>query len=165
MAAKDKAYDIVCTTAEYMRQMEHAPPLPVSDLKNRYKVLADFNGTVLAGAYGKFGVEFATWDWDYNRGGVTHGHYLGGDYNGAKQDFAIRFGLIPEQRIFEDEQLMEIFRCCADTLDAGFDLTYDQEKCIKSVQEHIERSILDIMVRIKEQNQHTMEPPSQGLTM
>ena len=165
MAAKDKVYGIVCTTAEYMRQMEQAPPLPVSDLKDRYKVLADFNGTVLAGAYGKFGVEFATWDWDYNRGGVTHGHYFSENYNGAKQDFAIRSGLIPEQRIFGDEQLIEIYRCCADTLDAGYDLTYDQEKRIKGIQEQIEYSLPNIMDRIREQDAHTMEPPAQDMTM
>lgn len=158
VAAKDKAYRIVCTTAEYMRQMEQAPPLKVRDLADRYKVLADFNGVVLAGTQGKYGVEFVTWDWDYDRKGVSHGHYFARNYEGAKQDFATRSGLIPEQQIFKDEQLIEIYRCCADTLDAGFDLTYEQEKCIKSVQEQIENGMPDIMDRIREQDQHTVGP-------
>ena len=162
--AKDKAFRIVCTTAEYMRQMERAPPLQVCGLKDRCRVLVDFNGTVLAAMPGQFGVEFVTWDWDFNREGVSHGHYFGGDYKGAKQDFAIRSGLIPE-RIFTDEQLIEIYRCCADTLDAGLDLSYDQEKCIRSVQDQIESGMPDIMDRIKEQDQHTAEPQSQGPTM
>ncbi len=161
VAAKDKAYRIVCTTAEYMRQMEQAPPLKASGLEGRYKVLADFNGTVLAGTQGKYGMEFVTWDWDYDRKGVSHGHYFTGNYEGAKQDFATRSGLIPEQRLFKDEQLIEIYRCCADTLDAGLDLTYEQEKCIKSVQEQIEYGIPDIMDRIREQDQHTVEPYNQ----
>ena len=165
VTAKDRAYRIVCNTAEYMKQMEQAPPLKVSDLTDRYKVLADFNGVVLAGAYSKYGVEFVTWDWDHDRKGLSHGHYFTGNYEGAKQDFATRSGLIPEQQLFKDEQLIEIYRCCADTLDAGFDLTYEQEKCIKSVQEQIEHGMPDIMDRIREQDQHTVEPYSQEQTM
>ena len=165
VAAKDKAYRIACNTAEYMKQMEQAPPLKVSDLPDRYKVLADFNEVVLAGAHGKYGVEFVTWDWDHDRKGLSHGHYFNGNYEGAKQDFATRSGLIPEQQLFKDEQLIEIYRCCADTLDAGFDLTHEQEKCIKSVQEQIENGMPDIMERIREQDQHTVEPYSQEQTM
>ena len=165
VAAKDKAYRIVCNTAEYMKQVEQAPPLKVSDLPDRYKVLADFNDVVLAGAHGKYGVEFVTWDWDHDRKGLSHGHYFNGNYEGAKQDFATRSGLIPEQQLFKDEQLIEIYRCCADTLDAGFDLTHEQEKCIKSVQKQIENGMPDIMDRIREQDQHTVEPYSQEQTM
>lgn len=165
VTAKDKAYRIVCTVAEYMRQMEQAPPLKASGLADGYKILADFNGTVLAGVHGKYGVEFVTWDWDHNRKGVSHGHYFTGNYEGAKQDFATRSGLIPEQQLFQDEQLIEIYRCCADTLEAGFDLTNEQEKRIKSVQEQIENGMPDIMDRIREQDQHTMEPPTQEQTM
>lgn len=62
MAAKDKAYQIVCSTAEYMRQMAQAPPLKVSGLSDGYKMLADFNGVVLAAVQSKYGVEFVTWD-------------------------------------------------------------------------------------------------------
>ena len=49
IAAKDKVYEIVRNTAEYMRQMETAPVLKADGLEDGYKVLADFNGTVLAG--------------------------------------------------------------------------------------------------------------------
>lgn len=165
IAAKDKAYRIVCNTAEYMRQMAQAPSLKASGLSENYKVLADFNGVVLAGVQGKYGMEFITWDWDHDRTGLSHGHYFIDDYEGAKRDFATRSGLVSEQQLFTDEQLIEIYRCCADTLDAGFDLTYEQEKCIKSVQEQIETGMPDIMDRIREQDQHTVEPYSQEQTM
>jgi len=158
VAAKDKAYEIVSTTAEYMRQMEQARPLKANGLTGDYRILADFNGTVLAGTNSKFGVQFVTWDWDYDRKGVSHGHYFTGNYEGAKRDFATRSGLISEQQLFKDEQLIEIYRCCSDTLDAGFDLTYEQEKCIKSVQEQIKSGMPDIMDRIREQDQHTVDP-------
>ena len=47
--AKDKAYRIVSSTAQYMKQMEQAPPLKAVGLEDQYKLLAEFNGTVLAG--------------------------------------------------------------------------------------------------------------------
>ena len=74
---------------------------------------------------------------------------------------------IPDNKlgVWLDEQLIEIYRCCADTLDAGFDLTYEQEKCIKSVQEQIKDGMPDIMERIREQDQHTVEPYTQEQTM
>ena len=70
IAAKDKVYEIVRTTAEYMQQMEMAPFLKADGLEDGYKVLADFNGTVLAGVQSKHGVHFVTWDWAYGHTGV-----------------------------------------------------------------------------------------------
>ena len=74
VAAKDKVYEIVRTTAEYMRQMETAPALKADGLEDGYKVLADFNGTVLAGVQSKYGVHFVTWDWAYGHTGVSCGY-------------------------------------------------------------------------------------------
>ena len=80
IAAKDKVYEIVRNTAEYMHQMETAPVLKADGLEDGYKVLADFNGTVLAGVQSKHGVHFVTWDWAYGRAGVCHGHYFMENY-------------------------------------------------------------------------------------
>ena len=127
IAAKDKVYEIVRTTAEYMRQMEMAPFLKADGLEDGYKVLADFNGTVLAGVQSKHGVHFVTWDWAYGHTGVCHGHYFMENYAGAKQDFAIRSGLIQKERLFTPEQMTEIYRCCADSVDGDFfELTGEQ---------------------------------------
>ena len=159
--AKDKVYEIVRTTAEYMRQMEMAPFLKADGLEDGYKVLADFNDIVLAGIQSKYGVQFVTWDWSFDRTGLNQGNYFQENYVGAKQDFAIRAGLISKQQIFNQEQLIEIYRCCSDTLDAGFDLTAEQEKCIRGVQEQIAIAAPDALDRIREQEQHPMEPYNQ----
>ena len=63
--------------------------------------------------------------------------------------------------LFNQEQLVEIYRCCSDTLDAGFDLTAEQEKCIRGVQEQIATAAPDALERIREQEQHPMEPYNQ----
>ena len=57
-AAKDKAYEIVRAVGEYTGQMQSAPKLEVPGLSNQYKLLADFNGTVLAGMESRYGMQF-----------------------------------------------------------------------------------------------------------
>jgi len=166
IAAKDKVYEIVRNTAEYMRQMETAPVLKADGLEDGYKVLADFNGIVLAGIQSKYGAQFVTWDWRFDRKGVCHGHYYtglysSGNYDAAKRDFAVRSGLIPEQQLFREEQLMEIYRCCTDTLQGSFELSYDQEKTIQDVRKQIKECLPDIMERIQQQD----AGPTQEQTM
>ena len=121
--AEDALYrveDIAAKTLEYMTAMEAAPQLKASGLDGDYRILADFGGTVLAGTPSKYGVQFVTWDWDYDRTGVVHGHYFIENYDAAKQDFATRSGLIPKEQLFSPEQLTEIYRCCTDSVNEDF---------------------------------------------
>ena len=107
-------------------------------------------GTVLAGTHSKRGVQFVTWDRDYDRTGVAHGHYFMENYDDAKQDFAIRSGLVHKEQLFSPEQMTEIYRCCADSADGDFfDLTAEQEKVIRSVQQQIEDCVPDLAERIR----------------
>lgn len=163
--AKDRAFEIVKMVSEYMRAMDRSPTVKAAGLTNNYKALADFNETLFAATETRFGVQFVTWDWDFNREGLSHGHYFGNDYEAAKQDFATRSHLIDQNRLFTPEQTIEIYRCCADTLDAGLDLTYEQEKNIKSVQAQIENGMPDIMERIRQQDQRSDLTAAQGLSM
>jgi len=161
--AKDNAYEIVRTTAEYMRNMEQAPPLKADSLGDRYKVLADFNGTVLAGKDSPHGVQFVTWDWDFDRSGVSHGHYWGDQYNNAKHDFVTRSGLIDEHCLFSKEQLVEIYRCCSDTIDHGYDLSAKEEKIIDGIRDQIEYAVLNLREQInahREQAEQELQSPT-----
>ena len=121
--AEDALYrveDIAAKTLEYMTAMEAAPQLKASGLDGDYRILADFGGTVLAGTPSKYGVQFVTWDWDYDRTGVVHGHYFMENCDAAKQDFATRSGLIQKEQLFSPEQLTEIYRCCTDSVNEDF---------------------------------------------
>ena len=129
--ACERATDLACTVREYMTLLEQAPPLQAQSLTGDYRLLADFNGAVLAAHPTRLGVQFVTWDWSFDRTG------------------------------FNQEQLIEIYRCCSDTLDAGFDLTAEQEKCIRGVQEQIAIAAPDALERIREQEQHPMESYNQ----
>ena len=78
--ALQSVIDIAKMTSEYMVILETAPRLKASGLDGDYRILADFGGTVLAGNPSKYGVQFVTWDWDYDRTGVSHGHYFMENY-------------------------------------------------------------------------------------
>ena len=157
--------DIAAKTLEYMTAMENALQLEASGLEGDYRILADFTGTVLAGSHSKYGVLFDTWDWAYGRTGVTHGHYFMENYDGAKQDFVTRSGLIHKEQLFSPEQMTEIYRCCADSVDGEFfELTDKQEEVIRSVQQQIEVCVQDLNERIRQQEE-ALEQASQEQTM
>ena len=101
--------DTAKMTSEYMAILETAPRLKASGLDGDYRILADFGDAVLAGHPTERGVQFVTWDWDYDREGVHHGHYFQENYDAAKRDFIVRGGLVQKDALFEPEQLAEIY--------------------------------------------------------
>ena len=110
--AQDALQTVIDTakmTSEYMAILEYAPQLKATDLTGDYRILADFGDAVLAGHPTERGVQFVTWEWDFDRKGVHHGHYFQDDYDAAKRDFTVRGGLVQKDALFEPEQLAEIY--------------------------------------------------------
>ena len=153
-----RATEIAATTAEYMRFMEDAPPLQAKGLEGDYRLLADFGGAVLAGHPTSHGVEFVTWEWDYQHTGMWQGHYYGSNYAGAKQDFSVRSGLIPQTLIFEQEQLDDIYRCLQKSRELDDTLTYQGEQRIIKAQEHIEAIAPGVQERVAAMELKQQEP-------
>ena len=111
--AQDALQTVIDTakmTSEYTAILENAPRLKASGLHGDYHVLADFGSAVLAGHPTERGVQFVTWEWDFDRKGVHQGHYFQDDYEAAKRDFTVRSGLVQKDALFEPEQLAEIYR-------------------------------------------------------
>ena len=129
---------VAAQVKEYMQIFDRAPALKAVGLDDTYKVLADFGDTVLAGQLGVMGAKFVTWEWDFDRQGVHAGHYFMENYEAAKQDFAVRAGLVESQRLFSDEQLAVIKNACEFALEDNATLSYAEEKQLQSVQEQIE---------------------------
>lgn len=151
--------------------MTAAPTLKASGLDESFKLLADFGGVVLAGQETKYGVQFVTWDWSYDRKGVAHGDYYGpggaDSYAAAKQDFATRSGLIPRDTLFTPEQLTEVYRSIHETLESAYPITDERRKRLESAAEQIERSVPDLEARVELSNQQeadlaAAESPQEG---
>ena len=140
LGAQDALQAVIDTakmTSEYMAILETAPRLKASGLTGDYRVLADFGNAVLAGHPTERGVQFVTWEWDWDRKGVHHGHYFQNGCEEAKHDFVRRSGLLPKEALFEPEQLDEIHRALAFVCEQDEDLSIGREKEIKTIMEQI----------------------------
>ena len=125
----DRVYETAIRTSaqvyEYTEAMASAPPLVADGLHEDFRLLAEFNGIVLAGQELErdWGYRFVTWRRDGDGSGVAHGNYYHNGYEAARLDFACRSGLVQDSRQFTDEQLTELYLCIAETLDSGYPIT------------------------------------------
>ena len=133
---------------EYMEAMQTAPLVKADGLNMPYRLLAEYNGCLLAGMNTQRGVQFATWEWTHDKTAVYQCHYYGENYVGAKEDFAGRSRLIQKGRQFTDEQLTEIYRCVADTLEGAFELTHKTKSLLENIQNQIQDAVPDLEERI-----------------
>ena len=129
--------DTAKMTSEYMAILETAPQLKATDLTGDYRILADFGDAVLAGHPTERGVQFVTWEWDWDRKGVHHGHYFQNGCEEAKHDFVRRSGLLPREALFEPEQLAEMHRALAFVCEQDEGLSIGREKEIKAIMEQL----------------------------
>lgn len=143
-------YHRVAATAdevyEYVEAVINAPILRAADLHGEFRLLADCGGAVLAGRErgpGQ-GYQFVTWVWDFDRLGVSHGHYYEGNFRGAKQDFAVRSGLISRAQLFTEEELTELYRATDYLLEEGPEPNSDQLKAIQTARTKIEYTVPDL---------------------
>ena len=147
---------------EYVEAVENAPILRAADLHEEFHLLADFGGAVLAGREREQGqgYQFVTWVWDFDRLGVSHGHYYEGNFRGAKQDFAVRAGLISQAQLFTPEQLTELYRATDYYLETGPEPEEPQLKAIQEARTKIEYVVPDLQTRLEQAQEQ-----EQGLQM
>lgn len=156
--------DIAGITDEYMGQMETAPVLKADSLDENYRLLAEFNGTVLAGHLTKYGAQFITWTRGPDGTSLNHGNYYGpacgaDSYTAAKQNFAVRSGLVDADHLLTQEQMVEVYHSIQETLDGG-NLSRKQESLLEEVRNKIQRSIPDLEGRLP---QISSQEPAQGM--
>lgn len=149
---------------EMVSAWERGQSVPFEDLSH-YRILSEYNGIVLAArddselGYGH-GLHLTTWEYSYNRTGFMHGHYTT-DYESAKEDFAVRCGLIDRNKMF-DETEMKLIRQGLVHLGANFpNLTYEQNTLLGKVVEKIEMLVPSIQEH--EELEHSEIVPDDGL--
>lgn len=149
-------YHKVAQTAEevyaYVEAIQTAPLLHASGLSEKFHLLADFGGAVLAGRElgNGWGYQFVTWIWDHDRTGVSHGHYYEEDFQGAKQDFAVCSGLISKAQLFLPEELTQLYRATDYLLDEGPEPEDGQLKALQTSRTKIEYTVPDLVERLEQ---------------
>ena len=138
--AQDALQSVIDTakmTSEYMAILEYAPQLKATDLTGDYRILADFGDAVLAGHPTERGVQFVTWEWDFDRKGVHQGHYFQDDYDAAKRDFTVRSGLVQKDALFEPEQLAEIYHALSFVREQDESLSFGRDRELAELMEQV----------------------------
>ncbi len=149
---------------EIIAAWENAPAVPFEDISH-FRILSEYNNIVLAArddselGYGH-GLYYVTWRYSYGRTGFEHGNYTE-DYAAAKEDFAVRCGLIDKSKLF-DETEMTLIRQGLVHLGANFpDLSAEQMTILGKVVGRIEMLVPDI--RAHEELEHQKLAPEDGL--
>lgn len=153
--ASELYHKVAQTTEEvyaYVEAIQTAPLLHASGLSEKFHLLADFGGAVLAGRElgNGWGYQFVTWIWDHDRTGVSHGHYYEEDFQGAKQDFAVRSGLISKAQLFLPEELTQLYRATDYLLDEGPEPEDGQLKALQTSRTKIEYTVPDLVERLEQ---------------
>ena len=157
--ALQSVIDTAKTTSEYMTILETATLLKAGGLTGDYSVLEDFGSAVLAGHPTERGVQFVTWEWDFDREGVHHGHYFQDDYEAAKRDFTVRSGLVPKDALFEPEQLAAIYRALRLVREQDESLSFGRDQELTELMEQVGKSLPEAALRQRD------APEQIGMTM
>ena len=92
---------------------------------------------MLAGHPTERGVQFVTWEWDFDREGVHHGHYFQDDYEAAKRDFIVRGGLVQKDALFEPEQLAEIYHALSFVREQDETLSFGRDQELAELMDQV----------------------------
>ena len=165
--ALDQVRCIADETLTYTKQMAIAPPLAANGLSGDYRLLAEFDNIVLAGheREGGYGVEFITWERIQNGTELWQGHYYGNDYAAAKQDFAVRSGLLPPELLFTQEQLAVIFDAAQNMTTLGLVSNPEQEKLLEQIMEQVEEVVPQVIDLANELTQYPKQHEPGGMQL
>ncbi len=136
---------------EYVGIYEAAPAMVQEDVA-QYRKFSEYGTTVLAATYDKqFGFTFCTWDKGKNDGYIRHGHYTT-DYAGAKEDFAVRSGLVKSYRLFNCDQCIDIADAIEYQRANDENLFYEVDKRLEAIQEQLIEAYPQIQSRLPSQH-------------
>lgn len=125
------------TIREYVGLYESAPQMKPKDVQN-YRKFSEYGDVVFAGMYSeKHGFMFCSWRQSDNGNYLAHGNYST-DYISSKENFAVRAGLVNQDKLFTAEEATELFKCAAFTRDNCESLTYDQDQSLLELMEKLQ---------------------------
>ena len=129
---------------EYLLAFENAEELKAEGLREGYKKLMDYNGYVLAMSETSNGYEFVTWQYSYDGKAVNLGRYFN-DYESAKENMAIRCGLIDRSKMFTETEVKLIYTNLINYVGLDPNIKYKNEKVIGTVLDKIEGIVPEII--------------------
>lgn len=126
-------------------------PLPFNSITD-YRVVLTFNDALLAVKLNKDNdFCFTTWDYDNDRKGVCYGHYFETNYEGARQDFLYRSGLVEQRKELKQDELAIIYDSLVYRGVNDNDITFDDEQLLKKITDKIAEDLPSQITEPREQ--------------
>lgn len=120
---------------------DYLPDMPFSDV-SEYKKYYEAGMAVLAVTMlPNDELQFATWEYSYDRKGVGFSHYFGEDFKAAKEDFAIRAGLVDDRKLFSPDEYALIHTACCFSVMGNDNLTKQEEESFYRIISQIELAV------------------------
>lgn len=119
----------------------NAKPLECEGVRD-FRLISEFGNHLLAAKQSKDNeISFVTWQYDYDRSGVTLGHYYETNYEDALKDFTVRSGLIDEKQLFTEKEMTVLYQSCVFRGKNDDDLTFESEQELHTVIEKLEDNL------------------------
>ena len=119
----------------------NAKPLDCEGVRD-FRLISEFGNHLLAAKQSKDNeIRFVTWQYDYDRTGVTLGHYYEANYQGALKDFTVRSGLLDENQLFSEDEMAVLYASCVFRGRHDDDLTFESEQELHTVIEKLESNL------------------------
>lgn len=155
VAERKELHNLLLTMKEPFDLYLGAKPL---EFVEGYRLISDFKNHLLAAKLGEDKqLHFTTWEYTYDRTGVTIGHYYDQNYQGALQDYMLRSGLVSEQERFTEEELVVLHDACAFRGRADDEISYDDEKALRAVMDKVESNIPSLIFDHEQSAEQEME--------
>lgn len=126
---------------EYYKAMALAEEFKYPSLSQPYKLLAQYGDVVLLGVSLENDEEFNFLTWDRTARRSEQVHHCDNDYAGAKEDFAIRSGLVNENKIFSYGDYEDIHCCISEILGSDYELSDGHIARLEEIRGKIEKVI------------------------
>lgn len=135
----------------------NAKPLDCEGVRD-FRLISEFGNHLLAATQsGGNEIRFVTWQYDYERTGVTLGHYYETNYEGALKDFIVRSGLIDENQLFTEEEMTVLYGACIFRGKHDDTLTFEGEKDLEAVMKKVEGNLIQRMVQPQQEDIRELE--------
>ena len=138
-----------------------ASPLEIDDVRE-FRLISQYGDTLLAAKMSEdHEIRFTTWEYTYDRTGVTWGRYFETNYEGAKRDFALRAGLIDGNQLFTKEELVALHDACVFRGRNDDEISYEDDKKLQAVMEKVEGNIPDLIFdreQPEQEDSHGIQP-------
>lgn len=155
VAERKELHNLLLTMKEPFDLYLGAKPL---EFVEGYRLITDFQNHLLAAKLGADNqLHFTTWQYDYDRTGVTLGHYYDQNYQGALQDYMLRAGLVSEQERFTEDELVVLHDACVFRGRCDDEISYDDEQKLQAVMEKVESNIPHLVFDHEQDNQQDLE--------